>query len=192
MEVSRWLHPPAPLFPGKNPDDHWAGGWRKIHFLYRDSNPGWSRPWLIAVFIFENMLWKCSYCVSGVYLFGSPLGTTQVWMRKLSVLSSWSASGHYIWRRHDGAICFLSSATRVDFRIDAKWRRLLILSAEPYNLTNNTVQQKSLAKYFFFSGILPTLGSYRLVLTMKCSCVTFRVAWFMDFPFPIHIQWYLG
>ena len=137
---------------------------------------------------FQSVLWKCSYCMSSVYLFRSPLGTAQVWMRKLSVLSGCSASGHYIWRRHDGAICLLSSATRVDFRIDAKCRRLLILSAEPYTFTNNTVQQKkSLAKYFF-SGILPTLGSYRLVLTVECSCVTFRVAWFMDFPFAIHIN----
>ena len=39
---------------------------------------------------------KCRYCVCGVYVFGSPLGTAQAWMRKLSVLSGWSASGHDI------------------------------------------------------------------------------------------------
>jgi len=137
--------------------------------------------------VFQSTLWKCSYCVSGVYLFGSPLGTAKVWMRKLSVLSGWSASGHDIWRRHDGAICLLSFATRVDFRIDEKCRRLLILSAELYTFTNNTFQQKTPGK-IFFSGILPTLGSYRLVLKMKCSCIISRVAWFMDFPFAIHIN----
>jgi hypothetical protein len=98
-------------------------------------------------FVFGSVLWKCSYYVSGVYLFGSPLGTGQVRMRKLSVLSGWSASGHYIWRRRDGAICLLSSGTRVDFRIDAKCWRLLILSAEPYTFTNN-VQQKAWQNIF--------------------------------------------
>ena len=67
------LNPPTDLSLGKNPGQHWMGGWvglraglivlgkRKISYPYHDSNPGQSSPSPFAVYI-------CGVCNSYAFL----------------------------------------------------------------------------------------------------------------------------